>query len=218
MGALPTYKTAPQIILTRPDNSAQGVPREIAVSATFDMPIDPATIDSDHFQVSGQGGGRSGILSYDPLSKTATFTPDQPFDPGENVQVQLTGGISSLWGLSLPADYSWSFKITTATDVQTPDPAALPGVFALHQNYPNPFNAETQIRFSLTAPGPVALRVYNMLGQLIKTLVDRDLAAGQHQAQWDGTDQNGSALASGVYFYHLQAQGQGEVRRMVLAR
>jgi len=114
--------------------------------------------------------------------------------------------------------HDWTFEITTATNVQTPDPAALPGSFTLHQNYPNPFNAGTQIRFSLVAAGPVGLRVYNMLGQLVKTLADGDLPAGEHQAHWDGTDQNGSALSSGVYFYRLEAEGQGDVKRMALVR
>ena len=182
------------------------------------MPMDQETINSDNFSVSSPGGGRSGTITYDPLSKTATFTPDALFQPGETIDVNISQHVSNLWGMQMGLDLDWTFEITTATNVQTPDPGVLPGVFALHQNYPNPFNAETQIRFSLAAPGPVGLRVYNMLGQLVKTLVNGDLPAGQHRALWDGSDQNGSALGSGVYFYRLEAEGQADVRRMVLVR
>lgn len=218
MGALPTYKTAPLITMTCPISSAQEVPRQTAVSAIFDMPMDPATITGDNFLISGQGGGRSGSISYDPLTHTATFTPDQPFDPGETVQAQMVNGISNLWGVAMAADYGWSFEITTSTGVETPQPGALPAQFALLQNYPNPFNAETQIRLSIPSSGQVDLRIYNMLGQLVKTLVDADLPAGDHQAVWNGTDDQGRALASGMYFYRLQAGGMSEVRRMVLLR
>lgn len=180
--------------------------------------MDQETINSDNFSVSSPGGGRSGTITYDPLSKTATFTPDALFQPGQTIDVNISQHVSNLWGVQMGLGHGWTFEITTATDVPTPDPGVLPGVFALHQNYPNPFNAETQIRFSLAAPGPVGLRIYNMLGQLVKTLVDSDLPAGQHQALWDGTDQNGSVLASGMYFYRLEAEGHRAMRKMVLTR
>lgn len=218
MGALPTYKTAPLIAMTRPATSAQEVARETTVSATFDMPMDPATINGDNFLISGQGGGRSGSIGYDPITRTATFTPDQPFDPGETVQAQLVNGISNLWGVAMTADYQWSFEITTSTEVETPEPGAIPGSFALLQNYPNPFNAETTIRFSTPSWGQVELKIYNMLGQLVRTVVDANLPAGDHQTIWNGTDDQNRALASGIYFYRLQAGGVREVRRMVLLR
>jgi hypothetical protein len=218
MGALPTFKTAPQIILTHPNGSAQEVPQETVISATFDIPMDPATIDGDNFQVSGQGGDRNGTLSYDPLSKTATFAPDQPFDSGETVQVQLISGITSLWGQALTADYGWSFQITTGTEVIVTDPDGLPGRFALHQNFPNPFNAGTTIRFSIGRPGLVTLGVYNILGQLIKTLYLGELPAGNQQISWNSTDRFDQPLASGVYFCRLEANGQSKIMRMVLLK
>ena len=218
MGALPTYKTAPIASLTHPAPAAQQVPRATTISAIFDMPMDPTTINGDNFLVSGQGGGRSGTVSYDPLTRTATFTPDQLFDPGETVQVQLVNGIANLWGVDMTSNYHWSFEITTSTGVETPQPGAVPSEFALLQNYPNPFNAETQIRFSIPSSGQVDLNIYNMLGQSVRVLVDENLPAGEHQALWNGTDQQGRNLASGVYFYRLEVGGMHEVRRMVLLR
>jgi hypothetical protein len=218
MGALPTYKTPPQVAFTRPLASQQDVPREMVVTATFDMPMDPNTITIQTFQVSGQGGSRGGSVTYDAVSKTASFAPDEPFLNGETISVQLADAVSSLWDQSLEAEYSWSFEITATTDVVVGDAGGLPERFALHQNYPNPFNAETRIRFSTTEPGPVTLRIYNTLGQLVRSLLETDLPAGNHQTAWSGSDHSGRPLASGVYFYRLETGGSSEVKRMVLLR
>ncbi|MFC1683502.1 Ig-like domain-containing protein [Candidatus Zixiibacteriota bacterium] len=215
---MPTFKTSPQIILTRPDPSAQEVPRETTISATFDMPIDPATINGDHFLVSGQGGGRGGTISYDARSKTAKFTPDMPFEEGETIYVELVNGISSLWSLSMEAGYSWTFEIEEITDVATDDVTETPQQFALHQNYPNPFNADTQIDFHVAETGRVRLMVYNMLGQVVRTLIDEDLPAGPHRAIWDGTNKKDHPLASGIYFCRLEAEGHRAMKKMVLTR
>jgi hypothetical protein len=218
MGALPTYKTAPMVLVTRPQTGEQEVPRQAAIEATFDMPMDADTFTGDHLIVSGEGGSRGGSIAYDPLTRTVIFTPEEAFQPGETVSVTLTGGIASLWDQALEADYGWSFQITTSTDVAVTETDGLPGRFELEQNYPNPFNAETTIRFTLDRSGPASLAVYNMLGQRVKVLHQGELAAGRHQVSWNGTDRRGRALASGVYFCRLQAGGRSEVSRMVLLR
>ena len=218
LGALPTYKTSPQILVTRPQPDEQDVSHQSAVEAVFNMPMDPATIIGDHVIVSGEGGDRGGNLAYDPLTRTVTFTPEEPFQSGETVSVLLTSGISSLWEQALEADYGWSFRIATGTDVVVTDPAGLPDRFALQQNYPNPFNAETTIRFSIERSGPVTLGVYNMLGQQVKTMFQGHLQAGGHRVSWDGSDRFGRPLASGVYFCRLEAEGRSEIRRMVLLK
>ncbi len=95
----------------------------------------------------------------------------------------------------------------------------LPGYFTLEQNYPNPFNPETSIYFKAHKNGPVQLSVYNILGQKVKTLVDREMAAGHTETViWDGTDSDGIPVASGVYFYQIR-QGQFALsKRMLLMR
>jgi len=218
MGALPTYKTAPRVLVTRPHPDEQNVPRQTVIEATFDMPMDAVTLTGDHVIVSGEGGDRGGSIAYDPLTRTLTFTPDTPFEPGETVSVLLTGGISSLWDQALETDVGWSFQVTASTDVVITDPDGLPGRFELHQNYPNPFNAETTIRFSIDRSGPASLAVYNMLGQRVVVLHQGQLEAGRQQISWNGTDRQGRALASGVYFCRLEAGGRSEIRRMVLLR
>lgn len=93
----------------------------------------------------------------------------------------------------------------------------LPTVFALSQNYPNPFNASTAIKYELPAGKHwVQLRIYDILGQQIKTLVDREQPAGYYQIVWDGTDNSGNSVSSGIYFYKLVTEKNSFVRRMVL--
>jgi hypothetical protein len=218
IGALPTYKTPPQVLATRPQSDEQDVSAQTTIEAVFDIPLDPATITGDHVIVSGESGDRGGSITYEPRTRTITFHPDQPFQGGEIVSVLLTGEIASLWDQTLASDYSWSFQITTGTDVADADPDGLPVRFALQQNYPNPFNAETTIRFSLDQAGPVSLAVYNMLGQRVKVLYQGELEAGQHRASWNGSDRQGRPLASGVYFCRLEGGKRSEVRRMVLLK
>jgi len=88
----------------------------------------------------------------------------------------------------------------------------------LFQNYPNPFNPETRIRFELPARGRVKLRIYSVKGQLIRTLVEKDMAAGSHSILWDGRDDSDRAVASGVYFYSLSTPKVNESRKMILLR
>jgi len=90
--------------------------------------------------------------------------------------------------------------------------------FSLDQNAPNPFNPSTMIRLSLATAGPTRLDVYNMTGQLVRTLVDGNLSAGYHEVPWDGTDMTGKALASGTYIYRLVSGENVQVRRMTLIR
>jgi hypothetical protein len=96
--------------------------------------------------------------------------------------------------------------------------AATPQAFGLAQNYPNPFNASTVIRYEIATSGPLALVVYDMLGQPVKTLVDAQAAAGAYVAIWDGTNKKGRPVASGIYFYALHTDRHIKTRRMALIR
>jgi len=95
---------------------------------------------------------------------------------------------------------------------------ALPTKFALKQNFPNPFNPVTSIAFDLPAEHDVYLTVYNMLGQKIRTLVNDHRAAGRYAIQWDGKDDSGHMLGSGVYFYNIQAGNFNKTAKMVLLK
>jgi len=94
---------------------------------------------------------------------------------------------------------------------------ALPTTNALQQNYPNPFNPETTISFDLSAESVVTLTVYSMTGQVVRTLVDgKALGAGQYKSVWDGRDESGSKVGSGVYFYQLNAGDFTAKKKMTL--
>jgi len=95
---------------------------------------------------------------------------------------------------------------------------ALPTVAALHQNYPNPFNPSTEIRFELPTARDVQLRIYNQLGQNVRTLVDHRMKAGIHSMKWDGASDTGQAVASGVYFYNIEAGDFTQIRKMTLVK
>ena len=89
----------------------------------------------------------------------------------------------------------------------------------LYQNYPNPFNSETVLRFDLARREQrVDLRVYSIDGQRVTTLVSGPRAAGSYVVRWNGRDDEGKALASGIYMYRLEAENLVEVRKLLLLR
>jgi len=95
---------------------------------------------------------------------------------------------------------------------------AIPAEFSLEQNYPNPFNPATEIRFALPQVRHVSLRVYNVLGEGVRTLADRPYEAGRHRISWDGRDDVGKPVSSGIYLYQIQAGDFIDTRKMSLLR
>ncbi len=93
-----------------------------------------------------------------------------------------------------------------------------PQDYVLQQNYPNPFNPTTQIRYELPKSGRAVLSIYNALGQEVRRLVEREQPAGYHLATWNGRDQQGKPVPSGVYHYRLQAGDFVSTKRMILAK
>ncbi len=94
----------------------------------------------------------------------------------------------------------------------------VPSSFALNQNYPNPFNPSTRISFALPTAQNVKLEVFDILGNLVKTVVDGSVSAGVHEVVWNGVDRNGSKVASGMYIYRLSAGTYSATKKMVLMK
>ncbi len=94
----------------------------------------------------------------------------------------------------------------------------LPDNYALNQNFPNPFNPRTSIRFALPSAAHVKLEVYNILGQRVSVLLDEWREVGHHTVVWDGRDNNGRGVASGVYFYRIEAEGFRDSKKMLLLK
>ncbi len=104
-----------------------------------------------------------------------------------------------------------------AVNIESDEPIA-PSAYVLGQNYPNPFNPSTSIRFGIPTSGNVSLVIYNLVGQPIRTLTSGYRQAGFHTVQWDGKDDGGKMVASGVYLYRLVTDQYIASKKMVLAR
>ena len=121
--------------------------------------------------------------------------------------------------------YRWRPPLTLTVCARFSHPAAGPGVqmplrgTAGFGFWNDPFlMTGTTIRYQLSSPGRVKLKVYNILGQEVKVLVDESKPAGQHMVRWDATDNNGRRVASGLYFYRIQTTHYNATRRMVYLR
>ncbi len=112
---------------------------------------------------------------------------------------------------------------------QLQNPAVVAGVlelqstpreFALHQNFPNPFNPDTTIKYDLAESADVTLQIYNVLGQVVRTLVASEAQnAGRYQIRWNGMDDRGVSVSSGIYFYQISAEGKFQnVRKLMLLK
>jgi flagellar hook assembly protein FlgD len=95
----------------------------------------------------------------------------------------------------------------------------IPSDYILEQNYPNPFNPETTIRFTLPLDKNVSVRVFDVSGRLVKTLVDNQLyTQGTYEVTWNGTSQDGTAVASGTYLYSLEYGNFRQSKTMILLK
>ena len=92
----------------------------------------------------------------------------------------------------------------------------IPESYALLQNYPNPFNPKTTIHYQLPQAADVRLEIYNLLGQKIRSLLNKRIVAGYHHTIWDGRDDFGTQVASGVYLYRIETEQFCQVRKMLL--
>ena len=136
------------------------------------------------------------------------------FHPQFQVRFRSQGGRSNI-----PND-EWfvdDIALSPATGIGD-EPVALPEQFAVAQNYPNPFNPTTTIHYSLPERSEVTLTLYNTLGQTVRTLVKSPREAGSHRVMWDGRDDLGRPVASGIYLYRFTAGDFVQVRKMILLK
>lgn len=142
-------------------------------------------------------------------------------NPTRNTKIVLLGfgfeAITSATSRSalMAAALNW---MDVTTDIQTPSGDQVPAAFELRQNYPNPFNPSTTIAYLLPTRAKVALNIYNLLGQEVRNLVKGDQAPGLQQVQWDGRDNHGNTVASGIYIYRIVAGDFTATRKMILLR
>jgi hypothetical protein len=138
----------------------------------------------------------------------------------------------SIPGVTPAGKYDWLFDdpdayfggpfcwelVDTFTTVKELDKDLLPTEFALDQNYPNPFNPSTHVKFAVPTRSNVNITIYNVLGQRVKTLVNSDFEAGFYEVQWDSTNDNNKEVASGMYFYKIEAGDFTDTKKMMLLK
>jgi hypothetical protein len=138
--------------------------------------------------------------------------PKESYAGGEvtisvNRQAEGSAIVSQLW-----------FKETGKGFAPKQLEGSVPTAYALEQNYPNPFNPSTLIRYAVPADGPVTLRVYDIAGREVATLVNDRQTAGTYEVRFSGQNASGRSLASGVYFYQIRSGGFTETRKMLLLK
>ncbi len=132
-------------------------------------------------------------------------------NPGFPAKSQVVVKISST---SSTTTFTWSLDIQTHVAV----PQSGPAQYVLGQNYPNPFNPTTHIPFQMAAAGPVKLSIYNQSGQRIRVVRDGVAAAGWHTAFWDGQDDLGAQVPSGIYYCRMETNSFHEIKKLLLLK
>jgi hypothetical protein len=171
-------------------------------------------VERNHLTTSGAGGHvRWGADLANKDSDGDGFTNGQELqDPsGSWIGGSPAPGNSKL--VSNPGDPT-SFPLTSPVEKLD----AIVRSSVLLGNYPNPFNPTTTVRFDLGQAGPTRVRIFDMLGHQIRTLIRGNLTPGAYSVPWDGRDENGALVTTGIYFCTLEGTNVMQVRRMILAK
>ena len=173
------------------------------------------TEEPDDYRISWAKEGESFKTWTD---NTGNAFPTEPsytitgLDGGEKYKVKVRARYGSSPG-------AWSGEaVITVIESPASKPVVPSLTFGLGANYPNPFNPETQIAYTLSETGPVELAIYNVLGQRVRTLVQEVQAAGRYQVVWNGRNDSGVSVASGIYLYRLSSAQGVQVRRLLLLK
>ncbi len=164
--------------------------------------------------------GNFGVTTLSMAANFPTTGTYYDFFSGDSIQVQNPGMTISL----LPGEfhiYTDKKQATPETDIVTDIVTGsnnVPGKFQLHQNYPNPFNPSTTIVFDLPIISTVKLDIYNVLGQKVITLANKKFQAGVHSIRWNGRNQQGTSVASGIYILRMKAGKFVQTRRLLLIK
>ncbi|NOX19304.1 MAG: T9SS type A sorting domain-containing protein [Chlorobi bacterium] len=160
---------------------------------------------------------------------------DNPEMTGAQTFGNLEESYYALNGLKAGENYFWRVKSTNAEGVSSQfsdigsfkidenvtdvtGEIEIPSIFTVSQNYPNPFNPSTTIEFGLPEASFVSIRIYNMLGQEVNTLVSSDFNAGTYRTVWNGTDNSGNKVASGTYIYRVTSGKNAATKKLILLK
>ncbi len=162
---------------------------------------------------------------YDPVTKSFTAV-DSMFTPREqhtatillDGNVLVTGGYSTSSTINLAEVYLVDTTVVEGIDHELSHQLAAPQSFKLFANYPNPFNPKTNIQIQLPLSANVRLSVYNIIGKKVRTLADHQFNAGTHSISWNGLDDNGKPVSSGIYLYVMESNGYRDTKKMMLIK
>ncbi len=201
-----TFKTVPAPppapTLSSPTNGATNVSRAPTLSWS-------ASSGATSYTVNGSWGSATVTgTSY----KTPTLAASTRFS--WSVTATNAGGSST--------SGTWSFTTGTLSKksicIDGTESDYIPEIYSLYQNYPNPFNPSTTIQFDLHNTTRVVLKIYNMLGKEVRTLINEEVEAGSYTLQWNGQDEHGRTMPSGMYFYRLSTEMFSGTKKMMLLR
>ena len=160
------------------------------------------------------GSGGLGILSFEILNGFGTFSR---LLLTEIILRHADGEIEIIRSFSISSFTSSREGAVTAITLDR-DAAGLPAVNRLAQNYPNPFNSYTTLRYQLKQAGLARLDIFDLAGQRVRTLIHESHEPGFYQAQWDGNNNRGASVSSGMYLARLQVGDFVEVRKLLLVQ
>jgi hypothetical protein len=196
----------------------------------FVLPYDPAQLEFTGADQSAELKGASYPVFFDGRTR----------DNQVDVSLALLGGTTAIGGSGQIA--SISFRLLQSKDLSLgfsqidlrdgennklsgqqlgtayASVLQVPKTYGLSQNYPNPYNLQTQIAYQLPQAGMVLLRIYNIKGELVRTLVKEQKPAGYYTVTWDGKNGDGVAVSSGIYFYRLSSGSFSATRKMVMIK
>ena len=233
-----TYSTTLEVSSNDPANPLATISVELTVEGVAVLTLQHDSLAFDTVTV-GQNASRmvyvyntgSGALNVsDIIASDPAFSADHSafsLPAGDSLALTVT------FAPAMVGDYSGELKIVS--NAAAADTAriylhgtggamvgigsgVLPETFAVGQNYPNPFNPTTRIDFQVPAAGAVELTIYNMLGQKVRTLVEQPFAPGYYHAEWDGRNDLGAPVSSGIYLYRFQAGAFQAVRKMIFMK
>ena len=169
----------------------------------------------DFVQWGSGGHGRESVADGKGIWTAGTFVTGVA--QGSSIEYDGDGNAASDWAEATTPTLGAENSNFTSVE----DPAGIPENFSLEQNFPNPFNPSTVINYTLPQSANLIntrLEIFNLLGQKVRTLVDTRQASGTHAVQWNGTNDSGKLLASGLYVYRLQAAEFVDMKKMLFMK
>lgn len=184
----------------------------------FPMSGDPVNRTGDYEPLWVPPGDRRFLLSTGPFTMALGDTQEVIFALVGGLGADRLASVTIMKHHTRRAHQIAQSNFMFSPGTETPTEEAVPEFFRLSQNFPNPFNPSTEIWYDLPIQRRVTLSIYNMLGQKVRTLVNEIKAAGSYSVKWDGTNEEGKSLSSGLYFYRFDTGIVSGIKKMILVR